>query len=44
MKVQTNIRAGRKSADNAPGDTKKGRGSDDPAPVYVPPVSRCVGI
>lgn len=39
MKIQTNIRAGA-------GKQKRGSSTDssDPAPVYTPPVSRCVGI
>lgn len=38
MKIKTNVRAGSQT---------RSRGSDNPAetqPVYVPPVSRCVGI
>jgi hypothetical protein len=43
MKIKTNVRAG------AGKQKSKNGGSDspeyvDPAPVYVPPVSRCVGI
>lgn len=39
MKIKTNIRAGA-------GQKRKSDSPEtiDPAPVYVPPVSRCVGI
>ncbi len=39
MKVKSNVRAGA-------GNQKQKRGSstDSSEPVYVPPVSRCVGI
>lgn len=41
MKIQTNLRAGRKSADDANKDTSGKHKSDDPV---TPPVSRCVGV
>lgn len=31
MKVKTNIKAGRRGADDAPGDVRGGKGTDDPA-------------
>lgn len=41
MKVKSNVRAGKQNQ-------KRGSSTDsssaDSAPVYVPPVSRCVGI
>ncbi|MGE0417342.1 MAG: hypothetical protein AB7O80_11080 [Acetobacteraceae bacterium] len=40
MKIETNIRAGKQTQ-------KRGSSTDsssDSTPVYVPPVSRCVGI
>jgi hypothetical protein len=41
MKIQTHLRAGRKSADDPSKDRSGKSKSDDPV---TPPVSRCVGI
>jgi hypothetical protein len=47
MKIKSNVRAGSGGASGT-GQNSKGLGVDSvvvaPAPVYVPPVSRCVGI
>ena len=42
MKVKTNLRAGKGGASGA-GHNSPGDDSPAPPPVYVPPVSRCVG-
>lgn len=43
MKIKTNIRAGKKSGTTVSVDSTS-TSTPDVAPVYVPPVSRCVGI
>ncbi|MCW1842525.1 hypothetical protein [Prosthecomicrobium hirschii] len=40
MKIQTNVRAGKQTR----GSNDAGNDSSGSTPVYVPPVTRCVGI
>ncbi len=40
MKVKTNVRAGKQNRNRGAGETEVHSSGD----VYVPPVSRCVGI
>lgn len=46
MNVKTNVRAGKGGASGVGKNSKGGTSTDstDPVPVYVPPVSRCVGV
>jgi len=44
MKVQTNIRAGRQTQNRGSSMDSSSTSSSDVVVVYVPPVSRCVGL
>lgn len=45
MQVKTNIRAGKGGASGVGKNRSSSTDSPaDPAPVYVPPVSRCTGV
>jgi hypothetical protein len=43
MQIKSNVRAGKGGATGA-GQNSKSSDTAAPAPVYVPPVSRCAGI
>jgi hypothetical protein len=44
MKVETNVRAGKKGRSGGVDDTPGGEAPEAPEAPVAPPVSRCVGI